>query len=95
VGEPSIPEEMCPVCASHEVVLGTAGFSGDDGWVTSFTPKGLKLFTIRNSVNLNDGQLLRACGSCGHVCSSIDPAELRELLQRSLKRHSPSKAGGE
>ena len=73
----------CPNCASTSVLLGTAGFSGDDGWVTAFHPKGLKLLALRRSVNLNEGQLLRACESCGHVWSSLDPVELRELVRRS------------
>ena len=81
----------CPVCASFEVVRGTAGFSGDDGWVTSFTPKGLKPFTIRRSVNFIDGQTLRACSACGHVWSSVDPSELRELLRRASRDDWPAK----
>lgn len=75
----------CPKCGLGTVVEGTAGFSGDEGWVTSFRPKGLRLLTFWKSVNLNDGQLLRACTSCGHVWSSLDPAELRELLLRNGK----------
>jgi hypothetical protein len=77
--------EACPNCTSTSVLLGTAGFSGDDGWVTAFHPKGLKLLALRRSVNLNEGQLLRACGACSHVWASLDPAELRALMQRSSR----------
>ena len=73
----------CPACASTKTVRGTLGFSGDDGWVTFFYPKGLRFFSIKRSVTLNDGQLMTACTACGHTWSSIDPIELRHLLSRS------------
>ena len=37
---------QCPSCKSSALVPGTLAFSGDDGWVTFFRPKGLRFFSV-------------------------------------------------
>ena len=64
---------------------GTLAFSGDDGWVTFFRPKGLRFFSVAKTVTLVHGQAVTACSKCGHLWSSVDPAELRQLLESSAK----------
>jgi hypothetical protein len=74
----------CPTCASPNYVEGRLALSGtDDGWVTSFFPKGIKFLSFRKSVNLANGQLFFACLACGHIWSQVVPTELRELLLKN------------
>ena len=83
---------QCPSCKSSALVPGTLAFSGDDGWVTFFRPKGLRFFSVaKKTVTLVHGQAVTACSRCGHTWSSVDPEELRELLESSANTETLAK----
>ena len=63
--------------------MGHITSGGDEGNATHFYPTGLRFFTLRKSVPLVEGQLLRACVECGHVWTQVVPSELKGLLARS------------
>jgi hypothetical protein len=91
----------CPSCSGKSVIEGRLSISGtDEGSVTRFYPKGLRFFTMRKSVALSNGQMFRACLTCGHIWSQAGPSELRELLSVSgdqttldVLKHSQTDAG--
>jgi len=73
----------CPACSGIALVEGTLSFSGDDSWVTFFHPKRLRFLSFWKTVSLENGQAFTACLDCGHVWSAVDPARLRELLEKN------------
>jgi Zn-finger nucleic acid-binding protein len=48
-----------------------------------FSPIGLRFFTLRRSVRLIESQAFHACTQCGHVWSTLDATDLRELIDGS------------
>lgn len=67
--------ERCPACNAAAVVLGTFP-EGDYG----FVPDRARLFRNRRSVDFAVPKA-RACVSCGHVWSSLNPASLRDFIR--------------
>jgi uncharacterized Zn finger protein len=68
----------CPVCTSEKTSDGSVVNS--DGGSFAFKPKGLKWwkFLVTDTVTTKD--TFRACKSCGHVWSQLDPLKLTKLL---------------
>ena len=70
----------CPSCKCDNTVEGDCTFRGP---ASAFTPDGLKFFTLDTMVALSEK--FHACLECGHVWSSINPEELKNLIKGSAK----------
>lgn len=68
--------ERCPACNEAAVVHGEFPEGG-----YGFVPHRARLFRGQRDVALSDLKA-RACVSCGHVWSSLDPAALRDFIRR-------------
>jgi hypothetical protein len=69
----------CPVCESNKVFSGKVVDS--EGGNYSFNPQGLKWWASFIAEVKVDSDF-RACKTCGHVWSQLDPSELTKLLER-------------
>lgn len=85
--EVAVPAEVCPVCASRELVAGRLqGGGGRSGITSRFRPRGSRLFAPRRAVPLASRNAFWACAECGCVWSQLDPAELQGVLAARAPR---------
>jgi predicted RNA-binding Zn-ribbon protein involved in translation (DUF1610 family) len=74
--------KSCPACGSELVVKGKVIEGGSEtGWGQKFFPSGLRFLSLKRSVRLLDNQVFQACTQCGHVWSTLDATDLRELIE--------------
>ena len=43
---------------------------------------------MRNHINLIDGLNFRACMNCGHLWASVDPIELKSMVEKIGRKES-------
>jgi hypothetical protein len=72
---------QCPVCESPVLVEGRIVADGtESGSAERFYPRGIRLLTLRRSVQLTGRESFKACMQCGHVWNTLDASGLRELI---------------
>ena len=76
---------ICPSCKCSNTVYGDI-LRGPGKY---FTPDGLKFLTIDTMVALPEK--FHACLECGHVWSSINADELKDLIKKSAKPETKEK----
>lgn len=74
--------KACPACGSNLIVDGRIYTDrGEEGDAEHFFPHGIGFFSLRQSVSLNGRHPFRGCASCGHLWSTFNPDELRQLIE--------------
>ena len=73
--------EHCPKCDARAVVIGR--FQEIEGRGNCFEPKGMRFFNFRLwGRGVSCAEPFRACLSCGHVWTHLQPEELRKFIDK-------------
>jgi len=89
-------KEKCPSCGFTEPISGCfIAQVGERGIRHVFRPDGLKFLRLTGDIPVPQGERFTSCPHCGLLWSSLDAAQLRDVMEKHGKPESKSQSKDE